>query len=194
MEQQQRTNLNSRMALIARLRRDRKVRAQFVDSHLGKGISHQLRATRDFLGWSQERLAKETGMNQNAISRLESSGYGKPTITTLKRLAAAMDVGLVVRFVPFSELIDWVSGTPRKISGLTTSALAVPDFKTEENDGVFGNQRKAKLTMGSGAASSAERTPPDESESGQSSASRAAIEPWIIQNSGLTGAQQAAQA
>jgi len=76
-------------------------------------------------------------MSQNAISRLESPEYGKQTITTLKRLAAAMDVGLIVRLVPFSELIDWISGTPRAINGLTAAALAVPDFESEEREGVF---------------------------------------------------------
>jgi len=76
-------------------------------------------------------------MNQNAISRLESSNYGKPTITTLKRVAAALDVGLIVRFVPFSEMIDWVSGTPHVNNGLSTEALAVSDFTTEEVRGTF---------------------------------------------------------
>jgi transcriptional regulator with XRE-family HTH domain len=73
------------------------------------------------------------GMNQNAISRLESEWYGRPTISTLKRLAAALDVALVVRFVPFSQLIDWVSGTPFVDSGLSTSSLAVPSFAEEMN-------------------------------------------------------------
>jgi len=76
-------------------------------------------------------------MNQNAISRLESPGYGKPTITTLKRLAAAMDVGLMVHFVPFSQMIDWVSGTPRLDYGLNTASLAVPTFAMEEEAGIF---------------------------------------------------------
>jgi hypothetical protein len=70
-------------------------------------------------------------MTQHAISRLESQGYGKPTLTTLKRLAAAMDVGLIVRFVPFSELVDWVSGTPRTNHGLTAAALAVTTYDQE---------------------------------------------------------------
>ncbi len=130
-------NLNSRQKLVARLRRGRRARQQFVESHLSKGIAYQIRATRDRLGWSQERLAQEVGMNQNAISRLESSNYGKPTITTLKRMAAALDVGLIVRFVPFSEMIDWMSGTPHVSKGLSTEALAVPDFATEEARGTF---------------------------------------------------------
>jgi len=130
-------NLNSRPAVVQRLRRGKTTRQHFVESNLAKAIAHQLRATRDKLGWSQERLAREVGMNQNAISRLESPEYGKQTLTTLKRLSAAMDVALIVRFVPFSELIDWVSGTPRTAHGLSAAALAVPDFESEEREGVF---------------------------------------------------------
>src|ERR1017187_377148 len=139
-------NLNSREAVVQRLRRGKTSRQRFVESNLAKAIAHQLRATRDKLGWSQERLAREVGMNQNAISRLESPAYGKQTLTTLKRLGAAMDVALIVRFVPFSELIDWISGTPRKIPGLTAAALAIPDFESEEKEGVFAQM----LGVGSG--------------------------------------------
>src|SRR5205809_4036874 len=70
-------------------------------------------------------------MTQNAISRLESSTYGKPTITTLKRLASVYDVALVVRFVPFSHLADWVSGTPRVDYGMSSSSFDIPDFKND---------------------------------------------------------------
>ena len=132
-------HLNSRQALIARLRRGKSARKQFVESHLAKSTAYQLRATRERRKWSQEQLAREVGMNQNAISRLESPDYGKATITTLKRLASALDVALVVRLVPFSELVDWVSGTPRVVGGLVTEALAVPSFDVEEEDGVFGD-------------------------------------------------------
>jgi len=130
-------NLNSREALTERVTRGPKAREVLVESHLVKGIAHQLRATRDRLQWSQQKLAETSGMTQNAISRLESPGYGKPTITTLKRLAAAMDVGLVVQFVPFSQMIDWISGTPRVDRGLRTSSLAVPSFSVEQATGVF---------------------------------------------------------
>src|SRR5882672_12368971 len=119
--------LNSLEAVVARLRRNKQTRKKFVESHINKTLAHQIRATRDRLGWSQDRLAREVGMNQNAISRLESPDYGKPTITTLKRLASALDVALVVRLVPFSELVHWVSGTSYINKGLSTQSLAVPD-------------------------------------------------------------------
>jgi len=130
-------NLNSKESLISRLRRGKAARAQFTESNLAKSLAYNLRATRDRLEWSQERLAAEVGMNQNAISRLESPDYGKHTMTTLKRLARAMDVALIVRLAPFSELIDWVSGTPRLDQGLATESLAIPSFAAEEAAGLF---------------------------------------------------------
>jgi len=77
------------------------------------------------------------GMNQNAIHRLESPEYGKATLTTLKRLAAAFDVALIVRFVPFSQLINWISGTPFVDKGLSSGSLAVPSYNEERESGAF---------------------------------------------------------
>jgi transcriptional regulator with XRE-family HTH domain len=196
-------NLNSRTSLISRLRRSNVARQQFVESTLTKALAHQIRATRDRLGWSQERLAEEVKMNQNAISRLESSEYGKPTITTLKRLAAALDVGLVVRFVPFSEMVDWVSGTPRTIDGLNTSALAVANFDTEESEGRLENEAAiTELPVSSGAADSARtgvglvKTEPPIAVGhySLSAALNAATPmPWIRQDAIPTGAMHAAE-
>src|SRR2546426_7339355 len=106
------TNLTSRDGLLRRLRKGPETRARFVESQLTKGLAFQLRALRDREGWSQVELAERVGMTQNAISRLENPHYGKATLTTLKRLAATYDVGLIVTFVPFTKLVDRVSGTP----------------------------------------------------------------------------------
>ena len=46
-------------------------------------------------------------MTQPRISELETPGERKLTIETLLRLASAFDVALQVRFVPYSELVDW---------------------------------------------------------------------------------------
>jgi transcriptional regulator with XRE-family HTH domain len=93
-------------------------------------------------------LAKEVGMPQNAISRLESPNYGRPTLTTLRRLAGALDVGLIVHFVPFSQLVDWVSGTPRIDHGLSTGSLEVPSFEEEDKQGIFDDLPSAAVSEG----------------------------------------------
>jgi hypothetical protein len=74
-------------------------------------------------------------MTPNNISRIESEDYGKQTITSLKRIAEAFDVALVVRFVPFGQYIDWLSGTPFLDEGIRPEALAVPSFEDEESRG-----------------------------------------------------------
>jgi transcriptional regulator with XRE-family HTH domain len=130
-------NLSSRNSLIDRLKRGSHARQRFVESHLSKTIAHQIRLMRESAGWTQQQLADAIGTNQNGVYRLESPNYGRPTLTTLKRVAAALDVALVVRFVPFSELVDWVSGTPRVERGLRTKALDVPDFTRELETGQF---------------------------------------------------------
>jgi transcriptional regulator with XRE-family HTH domain len=131
------TTLNSKEILVQRLQRGRTARARFVESNISKALAFQTRALREKEGWSQQYLAEKIGSNQNAVYRAENPNYGKQTVTTLKKIAAAFDVGLAVRFVPFSELVDWVSETPRTIVGLTTEALTVPSFGSEDAAGVF---------------------------------------------------------
>jgi hypothetical protein len=75
--------------------------------------------------------------SQNGISRLESPNYGKATTTTLKKLAAVYDVGLVVRFVPFSKMADWVSANPYVERGLSPESVNVKDFEEEEQSGAL---------------------------------------------------------
>jgi len=132
------TNLTSVASALERVRRGKQSREDFVASHVDKAIAFQIRAMRERYEMNQTELGELVGMNQNAISRLESQKRGRPTITTLKRLAAAFDVALVVRFVPYSQLVSWVSGMPFVDHGLTPAALAVPNFAAEENNGAFG--------------------------------------------------------
>jgi hypothetical protein len=46
-------------------------------------------------------------MLQPRISAMESPGETKFNLETLRRLASAFDVALIVKFVPFSELVGW---------------------------------------------------------------------------------------
>jgi transcriptional regulator with XRE-family HTH domain len=136
-EMRESTNLNSIERLLARIEKGPRERVNFVASHVDKGIAYQIRGLRDRQKLSQEKLAEMVGMNQNAISRLESPQRGRPTITTLKRLAEAFDVALVVHFVPFSQHLKWVSGTPFIDPGLSTAALAPPSFREESGQGIL---------------------------------------------------------
>ena len=123
------TNLSSRETLIRRLKRGPDARTKFVDSQINKTLAFQIRSLRGDM--SQEKAMEKLGMNQNAISRLENPYYGKATLTTLKRIAAAYDVGLLVEFVPFGRLVAHVSGTPFMDPGLSPSTMSLPSFAEE---------------------------------------------------------------
>ena len=51
------------------------------------------------LGLTQKKLSDRTGIAQSDISRLEN-GNANPSLSTLKRLAAAMDMTLKIEFTP----------------------------------------------------------------------------------------------
>lgn len=123
---------NSKRSLVERLRRGKKTRARLIESNLAETIAFQIRATRNARGMTQADLAREAGMAQNNIARMESEAYGKHSITSLKRIAEAFDVALDVRFVPYSQYIDWLSGTPYRDEGISPAAFAVPCFEEED--------------------------------------------------------------
>ena len=111
-----------------------------LDSHLSKELAFQLRQLRDNREWTQDELATKLGTSQNAISRLENPNYGKASTTTLKKLAAIYDVGLIVRFVSYSQLVNWESGTPYVEYGFGPDSIDVASFDEEEESGAFSKQ------------------------------------------------------
>ncbi|MBE9498252.1 helix-turn-helix transcriptional regulator [Streptomyces sp. GKU 257-1] len=66
-----------------------------LDLRLPFGLA--VRAVRMELGWSQERLSVESGLDRTYVSGLER-GRRNPALQTLVRLADALDV-------PLSELL-----------------------------------------------------------------------------------------
>jgi transcriptional regulator with XRE-family HTH domain len=64
------------------------------------------------------------GKRQETICQWENPDYGRYTLKTLRELADAFDVALLVRFAPFSELVDW-------LIDLTPERLAPPSFEEE---------------------------------------------------------------
>jgi transcriptional regulator with XRE-family HTH domain len=119
---------------------DPEARARFVESYISKGLAYQIRGMREREGWSQQQLADRLESNQNSVYRLENTSYGKQTITTLRKVASVFDVALIVRFVPFSQLFDWVSGVPRLDPGFTPEIVDIPSFERELEGGAFGEK------------------------------------------------------
>jgi transcriptional regulator with XRE-family HTH domain len=92
---------------IAKSLRKKKYREAFVRSQINIGIPFQVRALREKRPWNQKQLAEAAGMLQPRISAIERPGGSKLNLETLLRLAAAFDVGLIVRFASFSEMVRW---------------------------------------------------------------------------------------
>jgi transcriptional regulator with XRE-family HTH domain len=83
---------------------EKEFRDAYVESQINNALAFQIRAMRKDRGLTQGELAKLTETKQSAISRMENPDYGQFNLETLKNLASAFDVALMVRFVPFSEL------------------------------------------------------------------------------------------
>jgi len=108
---------------VLRSLEDREYRREFA-ADVGTGLAFQVRLLREARGWTQEELAHQMGKRQETICQWENPNYGRYTLKTLNELAAAFDVALLVRFAPFSELVDWsISLTPER--------LAPPSFDDE---------------------------------------------------------------
>lgn len=100
--------MNMKSRTLDRLReamKDKTYRDAFVEEHIRTGIPFQIRALREKAKWKQKELGQRANMAQERISVLEDPDYSKFTISTLLKLASAFDVGLTVRFVPFSKVL-----------------------------------------------------------------------------------------
>lgn len=105
---------------------DRPYRHKFVEEEINVGIAFQIRALRNRQKLTQGELANLLGGKQSLISSWENPNYGKYTLGTLKDLAKAFDVGLSVRFVPFSSLVD-------SAVNLNNDSIAPASFIEETN-------------------------------------------------------------
>ena len=105
---------------------DYEYRHQFAEEEINVGIAFQIRSLRNKQNLKQGELANLINVKQPLVSSWENPNYGKYTLATLKGLAKAFDVGLLVRFVPFSKLADLTAG-------LTHDDIAPPSFGEEQN-------------------------------------------------------------
>lgn len=112
-----------RTRLLSKLKQ-KAYRDSYVASHINAGIPFQIRAIRKSRDLTQKALAKLSGMTQNRISKLENPDGAEPNIRTLRSIASAFDCALVVRFVPYSELVDWTTS-------LGVGSLDVPSFSED---------------------------------------------------------------
>jgi transcriptional regulator with XRE-family HTH domain len=111
--------------------------AAFAHSYLAElqdlTLAAQIRVLRESRTWSQADLAARAKMAQSRISLLESADYTGRTLSTLRKLAEAFDVGLEVSFAPYYKTVHRLeTGSAEKleVQSRTVEAHKVSTYKS----------------------------------------------------------------
>jgi len=100
--------VSERLKTISKLKESNSSRAAYIKAKLSVLIPSQIKALR--LKSSTPRqgdLAEAAEMKQSRVSAMETPGAVNFNLETLVRVASALKVGLVVKFVSFSEMLQW---------------------------------------------------------------------------------------
>jgi transcriptional regulator with XRE-family HTH domain len=103
--------------LLERLREDLSSednRYAYADAMTNAFVSAQIKTLKEDRRLTQEELAGLIGTQQSGISRLLRSDYSAWNVDTLRKLARAFGVRLVIRFEEFGTLLEDVSGFTKK--------------------------------------------------------------------------------
>jgi transcriptional regulator with XRE-family HTH domain len=103
---------------------DKEYRAAYAESFLDTYIATQLRVLREERELTQEALAGVAEMKQSRISTMEDANYSGWSIKTLKRLAKAFDLALIVKFESFGGLLA-------EMDRFNRANLSRPSFKDD---------------------------------------------------------------
>ena len=120
--------------------RNKAYRDGYTEAQLSIELPFQVRALRKARGWTQAQLAKRCGIPQARISHIEQPGRDPLSLRTLYRLASAFDVGLLVQFVSFSELV-------RREAEFNPETFFVNSFEAEDENGELIREKKARVVM-----------------------------------------------
>jgi transcriptional regulator with XRE-family HTH domain len=104
---------------------NKEYREALAIEHVNTTLAIQIRMMRENHQWKQSDLAARLGKHQETVSQWENPDYGRHSMTTLKALAAAFDVALLVKFIPFSELVQ-------DMVNLSETRLSPPSFGEEQ--------------------------------------------------------------
>lgn len=100
--------MSDRSERISRLKADRKARESYINSKISVLVPSQIKALRLKSQTPQQTaLARAAGTQQSRLSNLEKPGESNVTLETLAWIASIHKVGLIVKFVPFSEMLKW---------------------------------------------------------------------------------------
>ncbi len=128
---------DTRKKKLIRKLKNKEYRDAFVLEHINNAIPFQLQALRKKEKLTQRELGEKSGKTQAWISKIENPNYSKFSLATLQEFASVFDVGLVVKFAPFSELINWEIN-------LSPEDIQVKSFDEEK----FNESKKVMLENG----------------------------------------------
>jgi transcriptional regulator with XRE-family HTH domain len=101
--------MNAKFQLIDKLKNNKRIRESYIRSKVSTNIASQIRALRRREELTQKEMADLTEMKQSRISAMERPD-SRLNIETLVRIAAALKMGLTVRFSSFTDMIGWENG------------------------------------------------------------------------------------
>jgi transcriptional regulator with XRE-family HTH domain len=99
--------VNERSKMISKLIKNRDTRESYIRSKLSVLLPAQIRSLRLRREMTQAELGSDANMKQARISVLERIGEVSFSIETLIKISSAFRVGLIVKFVPMSEMLAW---------------------------------------------------------------------------------------
>jgi len=109
----------------------------------GKGWVHTIRKT---LSMSAKQLGIRVGMSQAGIAQIENSeAEGKATLSSMNKMAAALDCTFVYGFVPNSTLQDFIEKRAGEVA--TKRVRGTSHSMSLESQAVADEQTKLQINM-----------------------------------------------
>jgi len=118
--------MNEHHEVLVQEFRDKTYRHSYGQEYVVDTIATQIKVLREDRNLTQEQLAELAKMKQARISLMECGDYSGWSLRTLHRLAEAFDVALMVRFEPFSRLIELVETTSRENLSVKSFDMELP--------------------------------------------------------------------
>lgn len=135
---------------------DKQRRIRYLANQIRLGLRFQLRALRKERGnMTQAELANKLGTKQTVISRVENHDADKLSIPTLLKMAEALDVGLVVRFEPIDQVVDWYDNlSPSRLAPASSEEI-ITRWKSKEmrRKPIATSRSRLRLIVGGGKKS-----------------------------------------
>lgn len=87
-------------AFLKKARKRKGFQAAYEALSVEYAVANQMIAARSRAGMTQEAVATRMGTTKSTVSRLESAGKHAPSLTSLKKYAAAVGCEVEIKLVP----------------------------------------------------------------------------------------------